>query len=305
MIYTLTLNPSLDYVLRLQSLKTGDINRTTGEMIYPGGKGMNVSIVLSNLGIANCVMGFLAGFTGLEIERLVGEYPCQTDFIHLGVGNCRINVKIRAEQETDINAQGMEISKEDLTLLFEQLEKLREGDILVLAGSIPKSLPEDIYQRILKLVSHRHVSAVVDATGNLLRNTLQYRPFLIKPNHHELGELLGQTITDQETVVAGAKRLQEMGARNVLVSMAEKGAILVTEQGKIFSSAPPVGILVNSVGAGDAMVAGFLAGYLNTGDFERAFELSLAAGSATAFSDWLAKKEEIVALLDSPEAYGL
>lgn len=306
MIYTVTFNPSLDYVIQVDKLVPGEINRTTHEAVYPGGKGNNVSVILSNLGHSSKALGFTAGFTGEALENMLKEFGCDTAFIRLPEGSTRINVKINAGEETEINGQGPVITEEAQSALFEQLDALKEEDILVLAGSIPNTLPSDIYERILEHLQGRGIHFVVDATKELLLKVLKYHPFLIKPNNHELGEMFGVTLKTRDEIVAYAKKLQEMGAENVLVSMAGDGAILLTEEGVIYEAKPPKGKVLNSVGAGDSMVAGFLTGYLNTGDYEKAFRLGVVTGSATAFQYWLATKEDIVALMeDKPETYGL
>lgn len=306
MIYTVTFNPSLDYVIQVDKLVPGEINRTTHEAVYPGGKGNNVSVILSNLGHSSKALGFTAGFTGEALENMLKEFGCDTAFIRLPEGSTRINVKINAGEETEINGQGPVITEEAQQALFEQLDALKKEDILVLAGSIPNTLPSDIYERILEHLQGRGIHFVVDATKELLLKVLKYHPFLIKPNNHELGEMFGVTLKTRDEIVTYAKKLQEMGAENVLVSMAGDGAILLTEDGIIYKAKPPKGKVLNSVGAGDSMVAGFLTGYLNTGDYEKAFQLGVVTGSATAFQYWLATKEDIVALMeDKPETYGL
>lgn len=297
MVYTVTFNPSLDYVVKVQKLTLGMVNRTESEQVYPGGKGINVSIVLKNLGIESKALAFSAGFTGREIERLVSESGCQTDFIEIEGGLSRINVKIKAEQESEINGQGPEILPKHLEALFRKLDALTADDILVLAGSIPNTLPADMYERILDRLKGRKIRTVVDATRDLLKNVLPFHPFLIKPNNHELGELFGRRLQTDAEIAECAKRLQEQGARNVLVSMAKDGAILASENGEIRKCLPPDGKAVNSVGAGDSMVAGFLAGYLQSGSYETAFRMGLAAGSASAFSDWLATADEVEQVL--------
>lgn len=306
MIYTVTFNPSLDYVFQVDKLVPGEINRTTHEAVYPGGKGNNVSVILSNLGHSSKALGFTAGFTGEALENMLKEFGCDTAFIRLPEGSTRINVKINAGEETEINGQGPVITEEAQQALFEQLDALKKEDILVLAGSIPNTLPSDIYERILEHLQGRGIHFVVDATKELLLKVLKYHPFLIKPNNHELGEMFGVTLKTRDEIVTYAKKLQEMGAENVLVSMAGDGAILLTEDGIIYKAKPPKGKVLNSVGAGDSMVAGFLTGYLNTGEYEKAFRLGVVTGSATAFQYWLATKEDIVALMeDKPETYGL
>lgn len=299
MIYTVTFNPSLDYIVHLPSLALGSVNRTEKEELYPGGKGINVSIMLRNLGVDSTALGFISGFTGAEISRLLDQNGCRTDFIRVADGFSRINVKIKAEQESEINGQGPHLSAADLSALYQKLNQLNENDILVLAGSIPNTLPPDVYEKILERLQNRNILVVVDATGDLLKNVLKYRPFLIKPNNHELGELFGKVLETDEEIILHAKKLQERGARNVLISMAGNGAILVDENGAICKSLPPRGKVVNSVGAGDSMVAGFLAGYLQSGDYRTAFKTGLAAGSASAFQEWLASGDDVRALLQT------
>ncbi len=305
MIYTVTFNPSLDYVVHVPRFQTGMVNRTETEQLYPGGKGINVSVVLSHLGVENRALGFLAGFTGDEIQRELCEHGCDGDFIRLPEGNSRINVKIKGEQESEINGQGPKIPREAIEQLFEKLKRLKTGDFLVLAGSIPNTLPGDMYERILAGLQGRGIRVAVDATKELLLNVLPYHPFFIKPNNHELGEMFGKKLTTDEEIICYAKKLQEMGAQNVLISMAGEGGLLLTEDGRTYRSLPPKGKVINSVGAGDSMVAGFLTGYRNTGDYQKAFKLGLATGSASAFKEWLAEKQDVAALLDNPADYGL
>ncbi|MCB6201697.1 1-phosphofructokinase [Extibacter muris] len=306
MIYTVTFNPSLDYVIQTEKLTPGEINRTADEHIYPGGKGNNVSVILSNLGLKSRALGFVAGFTGDALEHMLNSCGCHTDFIRLEKGFTRINVKINDGQETEINGQGPSITEEALQELYGRLDGLEAGDFLVLAGSIPDTMPPDIYEKIMARLDGREIHIAVDATKELLLNVLKYQPFLIKPNNHELGEMFGTVLDSEEEIIRHARMLQEKGARNVLVSMAGDGAILLTEEQTICKGRPPKGEVKNSVGAGDSMVAGFLTGWLNTGDYEKAFKLGIAAGSATAFTNWLAEKEEIVALLgEEPPEYGL
>ena len=306
MIYTVTLNPSLDYIVTVDDFKLGYTNRTSSELMLPGGKGTNVSIVLKNLGISSTALGFVAGFTGDEIVRELEETGIHTDFVKMKEGISRINLKLSSIDGTEINGQGPDIPKEQLDMLMERLMVLKEGDILVLAGSIPATMPSDIYEQIMEKLYDRKVTIIVDATKDLLLNVLKYHPFLIKPNHHELGEIFDVELSEWDDVVPYAKKLQEMGAVNVLISMAGDGAILVTEDGTVSSKKPPKGTVVNSVGAGDSMVAGFLAGWLNTGDYEKALELGTAAGSATAFVSWLATREEITEKLERTEKeYGI
>lgn len=291
MIYTVTFNPALDYVVFLDGLQLGDINRTTRESIYYGGKGINVSTILNTLGMETTALGFVAGFTGKAIEDGLNAQGMHTDFIHLPEGNSRINVKVKHGDETEINGQGPVITQEAIDALFEKLNALREEDVLVLAGSIPNTLPEDIYERILAALSGKGIRIAVDATKDLLLNVLKYHPFLIKPNNHELGEMFHTVCETREDIEHYARELQKMGARNVLISMAGDGAILITEDGGSIRMGTPKGKVVNSVGAGDSMVAGFLAGYLKNGNYEEALKTGTAAGSATAFSEGLASRE--------------
>lgn len=293
MIYTVTLNPSLDYIVSMDAFEIGMTNRTTKEQIFPGGKGINVSIVLSNLGIQNTALGFTAGFTGEQIEKEMKNRGLLTDFIHIEKGISRINVKLKDYDGTEINGIGPDIDSICVAQLYEKLETLSAGDILVLAGSIPKCLPNSIYSDILKRLQNKEVLFVVDATKDLLLKALEYQPFFIKPNHHELGEIFNVTLNTRESVVPYAKKLHEKGAKNVLVSMAGEGAVLVDETSKVHMLAAPKGRLVNAVGAGDSMVAGFLAGWLQRQDYAYAFRMGLSAGSASAFSEMLATKKEI------------
>lgn len=297
MIYTVTFNPALDYVIRMEKLELGMVNRSSAEAIFYGGKGINVSTVLNNIGVESVALGFVAGFTGQEIEEGVKALGVTTDFIHLPEGLSRINVKIKAEQETEINGQGPQIKMEQVEGLFEQLERLKEGDCLVLAGTIPASLPSDIYEQIMERLQGRDIHIVVDATKDLLLNVLKYHPFLIKPNNHELGEMFHTVLQSDEEIIAYAKKLQDMGARNVLVSMAGDGAILVTETDEVHKIGVPKGTVVNSVGAGDSMVAGFIASYFREHDYLKALKFGTATGSATAFSEGLAPKEKVEELL--------
>ena len=297
MISTVTLNPSIDYLIEVNQFKVGAVNRTAQEKMFPGGKGINVSIVLKNLGVDNKALGFVAGFTGHEIGRLVEEHGVKSDFIELEEGLSRINVKLKSDEETEINGNGPAILDLHLKALYSQIDTLQSGDILVLAGSIPSTVPSDIYKRIMTDFKERDIHVVVDATKDLLMNVLECGPFLIKPNHHELGELFGVTITTQDEVVEYAKKLQEKGARNVLVSMAGDGAVLVSETGEVLKHTGLKGEVKNSVGAGDSMVAGFIAGYIQHGSYEEAFKMGIATGSASAFSYNLATKEEVEALL--------
>ncbi len=299
MIYTVTFNPSLDYIVSVDSFETGKVNRTNTELLFPGGKGINVSMVLKNLGIETTALGFMAGFTGQEIVRLLSEKDIPSAFITVDKGISRINVKLRSDEETEINGMGPEIGKKDIKKLYSQLDKLNDGDTLVLAGSIPAIMPESMYMDIMDYLKRKNLRIVVDATQNLLMNVLVYHPFLIKPNNHELGEIFGVKLNTKDDVIPYAKKLQEKGAVNVLVSMAGEGALLVSETGKVYESRPPKGELKNSVGAGDSMVAGFIAGYEKTGDYEQAFYTGLCTGSASAFSDELATAEAVNELLAS------
>lgn len=299
MIYTVTLNPSLDYVVSMDEMKPGATNRSKSEHMLPGGKGINVSIVLKNMGVPSVALGFIAGFTGDEIAQNVADLGCRTDFIKLGKGMSRINIKLKAEEETEINCVGPCIEEAEVEKLYAQLDKLREKDILVLAGSIPNSVPDSIYQDILTRLQDKNVMVIVDATKDLLVNVLPNHPFLIKPNHHELGEIFGLELKTKEEIICYAKKLQEKGARNVLISMAGDGAVFLGEEGSVFESKAPKGTVVNSVGAGDSMVAGFLAGYLEKKDYYHAFKMGISAGSASAFSKDLATKEEIETVYNS------
>lgn len=296
MIYTVTFNPSLDYIVTVDNFTTGRVNRTTTEFMYPGGKGINVSIVLKNLGYDNIALGFEAGFTGEEIIRRISDMGIIHDFIHVDNGLSRINVKIRSDNESEINGQGPAIEADHINKLYQRFDKLKNGDILVLAGSIPTVMPDSMYMDIMKYLKGRNIKIVVDATKDLLVNVLEYRPFLIKPNNHELGEIFGVELKTRDEVVEYAKRLQKMGAVNVLVSMAGEGAVLVAEDGSMFKTPAPKGVVKNSVGAGDSMVAGFIAGYLNSGNYVEAFKMGVCTGSASAFSDKLATKAEVEAL---------
>lgn len=302
MIYTVTFNPALDYIMRVPELIPDAVNRTDSESVFYGGKGINVSIVLSHLGVDNIALGFVAGFTGNEIEQGVKRHGVQTDFIHLPEGLSRINVKIKSsvkKEETEVNAQGPKIPKEYQETLFSKLDQLTKEDTLILAGSIPNTLPSDSYEQIMKRLSGKGVRIVVDATKDLLKNVLQYHPFLIKPNSHELGEMFDRELETDEEIIHYARELQKQGAVNVLVSMAGNGSILITEQGEIHKMGVAKGSVKNSVGAGDSMVAGFVAGYLERGDYVYALKLGTAAGGATAFSDDLASGAYIKEILET------
>ena len=300
MIYTVTFNPAIDYIVRMDKpLDPGMTNRSVSEDCFFGGKGINVSTILKNLGIENTALGFAAGFTGEAIVADVKRKGIHADFIILDEGISRINVKIKAEQETEINAQGPSISKEAYDELLCKLDSLGEGDTLILAGSIPSTLPSNVYEIILDRLNGKGVTFVVDATKDLLMNVLKYHPFLIKPNNHELGEMFGTVLKTDDEIEEHAKKLQEMGARNVLISMAGDGAMLITEDGQRFRVGVPKGKVKNSVGAGDSMVAGFVAGYMKTGDYKVALNMGTAAGSATAFSDDLATGELINSIYET------
>lgn len=296
MVYTVTFNPAIDYVVHTGEMKLGATNRSEKEEMYFGGKGINVSIVLRELGIDSKALGFTAGFTGEAIEKGLSEMGIDADFVRLKNGNSRINVKIKSTEETELNGQGPDIDEAAIHALFAKLNKLSDGDTLILAGSIPSSLPSDIYEKILGRVSGRNIKTVVDATKDLLLNVLKYKPFLVKPNNHELGEMFGTELKTDEEIEKYARKLQEMGAVNVLISMAGDGAMLIDEYGKMHRCGVCRGTVRNSVGAGDSMVAGFTAGSLK-GDYEYALKLGTAAGGATAFSDGLAEKAKIDELL--------
>ncbi len=296
MVYTVTFNPAVDYVVHTDEIAVGGVNRAKSEKIFFGGKGINVSMVLSELGVKSKALGFIAGFTGDAIEKGVAEKGVEADFVRLESGFSRINVKIKSGEETELNGQGPAIDGKALDKLYEKLDALRDGDTLVLAGSIPGSLPADIYEKILERLQNKNIKTVVDATKDLLLNVLKYKPFLIKPNNHELGEMFGVTLKTTDEIKQYAGRLADMGARNVLVSMAGDGALLLDENGKTHICGVCRGTVKNSVGAGDSMVAGFIAGSQN-GDYEYALKLGTAAGGATAFSDGLAERALIDELM--------
>lgn len=298
MIYTVTFNPSLDYIISVHDFQLGKTNRTRTEQILPGGKGINVSTVLSNLGIDNTALGFIAGFTGDEIVRRIEKLGIRHNFITVPNGDSRINIKMKDFDGTEINGSGPVIDAGSLKKLLLKLDILQEGDFLVLAGSIPESMPDTVYRDILSRLHKKGIHFVVDATKNLLLNVLEYHPFLIKPNNHELGEIFQTELRTYEDVILYAKKLQEKGARNVLVSMAGEGAAFVSENGDTFKLPAPQGTLINAVGAGDSMVAGFLAGWIQSQDYAHAFRTSVAAGSASAFSEMLADREGIDLLYD-------
>lgn len=299
MIYTVTFNPALDYVMCVDSLDAKDINRCESENIYFGGKGINVSVILTRLGVENYALGFLAGFSGKQIESMLKEENIKTDFIYLENGFTRINVKIKSAKSFDINASGPEISEDDTSKLLDKLSVLKQGDYLVLAGSVPKSMPSDIYEKILDSFSGKGVHFVVDATGDLLKNVLKYKPFLIKPNHHELGELFSAEIESIDDIIKYSKKLQEMGAVNVLVSWGKNGAVLLDENGEVYTAENVPGEINGTVGCGDSMVGGFIAGYKEKGEYAYALKLGSACGNATAFAENLAEKRDIEKIMQS------
>lgn len=303
MIYTVTFNPSLDYIVDVAHFTLGATNRIEKEALYPGGKGINVSIVLKNLGLKSVALGFTAGFTGAQIEADLKARGIDTDFIQLKNGCSRINVKLRTGEETEINGIGPDIGRDALTALYDRLDALKSGDYLILAGSIPASMPADTYEQIAAHLDGRGIHIAVDATKDLLKNVLPYHPFLIKPNNHELAEMFGVELTDNKMIAAYAKKLQDMGARNVIISMAGDGAIFLPEDGEAVFLPAPKGRLVNSVGAGDSVVAGFTAGTHDGLSPAEAFRLGVASGSASAFSELLAEKDHVERLLkDLPQA---
>ena len=301
MIYTVTFNPSLDYIVSVDDFKLGLTNRTSSELILPGGKGTNVSTVLKNLGFESTALGFVAGFTGNEIVKRLNDMGIKSDFISIENGISRINLKLKSIDGTEINGAGPDISEEKVNELMDKLNQLKEGDVLVLAGSIPSSMSDNIYRDIMADLKDRGVMIVVDATKDLLLNVLEYHPFLIKPNNHELGEIFDVKLTTREEVIPYGRKLQEKGARNVLVSMAGEGAVLIAEDGQVFDTPAPKGKLINGVGAGDSMVAGFVAGWIEKQDYEYAFHMGVASGSASAFSENLATKREISEVLKRVE----
>lgn len=293
MIYTVTFNPSLDYIVSVKDFKLGLTNRTDSELMLPGGKGINVSIVLKNLGIDNTALGFVAGFTGEEVVKRLEKFGVKNGFLEIPEGFTRINVKLKSIDGTEINGQGPSISEEKIEQLMTRLDEMGEGDVLFLSGSIPASMPDDTYQKIMERLKGKGVLISVDATQELLLKVLPYHPFLIKPNNHELGEIFSVELKTRESVVPYGKKLQEMGAENVLISMAGEGAVLIASDGQVYDAPAPKGILKNGVGAGDSMVAGFMAGWLERKEYRHAFHMGVAAGSASAFSEQLAVKEEI------------
>lgn len=297
MIYTVTFNPALDYVISVDHFALGKVNRTVGEAVFCGGKGINVSALLATLGLESTALGFVAGFTGKEIEQGVKKLGFSSDFIHVKNGMSRINVKLKSDEETEINGMGPDIQPGDVEALFEKLDRLKKGDVLVLSGSIPAAVGSSIYRTIMERLKNRGVRIAVDAEMDLLTEVLPLKPFLIKPNNHELGQIFGKELRTEEEIIDCARILKKRGAVNVLVSMAKDGAILLDENGNIHRQGVCRGTVKNSVGAGDSMVAGFLAGYLNTGDYGYALRLGTACGGATAFSDGLGTREQIAKLL--------
>ncbi len=297
MIFTVTFNPSLDYIVRVDEMRLGTINRTNYEQLLPGGKGINVSIVLGNLGHPSRALGFSAGVTGVALEKLLADSGVDADLVHVKAGFTRINAKVKAVEETELNGQGPRIAPEAVDALFSKLDVLGQDDTLVISGSVPNTLPSDMYEQVMERLAGRGVRIVVDAERDLLTRVLPYRPFLVKPNNHELGDIFGVTLKTRDEVVPYARRMQEMGAQNVLVSMAGEGGVLVAADGQVYQSPAAKGTVVNSVGAGDSCVAGFLAGLMETGSYQTAFRMGLAAGSASAFSDHLATRPEVEDLM--------
>ena len=298
MIYTVTFNPSLDYIVSVKDFRPGMTNRTSSELMLAGGKGINVSIVLGNLGIKSTALGFIAGFTGDEIVRRLHNGGINSEFIKINDGISRINIKLKSMDGTEINGQGPHIDSSHIEQLMNRLRRLESGDVLVLAGSIPAGISDNIYKDIMDMLKDKGVQIVVDATSRLLTNVLEYNPFFIKPNQHELGDIFNVTLNTQEEVIPYALKLKKMGAVNVCVSMGGKGAILVADDGNVYKAKAPDGILKNSVGAGDSLVAGFLSGWIEKKDYEYAFRKGVATGSASAFSERLATVGEVNMLID-------
>lgn len=292
-IYTVTFNPSLDYIVSVKDFRPGMTNRTSSELMLAGGKGINVSIVLGNLGIKSTALGFIAGFTGDEIVRRLHNGGINSEFIKINDGISRINIKLKSIDGTEINGQGPYIDSSHIEQLMNRLRRLESGDVLVLAGSIPAGISDNIYKDIMDMLKDKGVQIVVDATSRLLTNVLEYNPFFIKPNQHELGDIFNVTLNTQEEVIPYALELKKMGAVNVCVSMGGKGAILVADDGNVYKAKAPDGILKNSVGAGDSLVAGFLSGWIEKKDYEYAFRKGVATGSASAFSERLATNGEV------------
>lgn len=300
MVYTVTLNPALDYVIKTEKIRTDDINRTFGEKFYYGGKGINVSVILTRLGVENTALGFLGGFTGEKLEQMLKNDGINCDFNYLQSGDTRINVKIKAESEIDFNALGPALTEKEIDDFLDKIDSIiKPDDYLVLAGSVPPSVSCDIYERICEKNACRNVNFVIDTTGKSLKKALKYKPFLIKPNHHELGDLFGVNVETDDEIIKYAKELQNMGAKNVLISRAEKGALLIDEYGTVQKTDNADGELVNSVGCGDSMLGGFIAGYIKKQDYSYAFKLGSACGNATAFSEQLATENEILDIFTS------
>ena len=298
MIYTITFNPALDYISQVDNFEIGKINRTKTEKILPGGKGLNVSIVLKNLGLESTALGFIGGFTGEELQRRIEVQGIKTDFIKVEQGITRINVKISSNQETALNGNGPDISEENIQTLLEKIENIKKEDIVILAGNVPKGINNNIYEIICVNLERNGVTFIVDATKELLINILKYRPFLIKPNKEELEETFKVKIRTKEDIITYAQKMQLMGAQNVLVSLGGDGAILVTEDNQVLQSNAPKGKVLNTVGAGDSMVAGFLAGYIESKDYEFSLKMGIATGSASSFSMDLATKKDVEKLLE-------
>lgn len=299
MIYTVTFNPSLDYFVSVEQFSLGRTNRTSKETLRPGGKGINVSTVLKNIGFESIALGFIGGFTGEEIVKRLADTGVRSDFIELPEGTSRINVKLLSIDGTEINGCGPCIKERELQRFLDRINELQSGDVIILSGSIPDSLSDEIYGTIVGVLASRDILTVVDATGSLLMNAIPHKPFLIKPNKAELEAVFGKKLQKREEIIDCACKLQEMGAENVLVSLGAEGAILIAKNGKRYSAVAPKGQLINSVGAGDSMVAGFMAGWLEKGDYRHAFRMGVAAGSASAFSDELASKEAILMMCDA------
>lgn len=297
MIYTITFNPAIDYISQVDNFEIGKINRTRTEKILPGGKGLNVSIVLKNLGVENTALGFIAGFTGKELKKEIEEKGINTEFIEVKEGFTRINVKISSNEETALNGNGPKITDKDIEKLLEKIKVINKENMVIISGNIPKGINKKIYEIICEELEKNGVTFIVDATQELLINILKYKPFLIKPNKEELEETFKIKIQTKDDIIIHAKKLQQMGAINVLISLGGDGAILVTAQNEIYYSKAPKGKIVNTVGAGDSMVAGFIAGYKENREFEYAFKKGIAAGSASAFSMDLATAEEVANLL--------
>lgn len=299
MIYTVTMNPSLDYMVDVKDFKLGLTNRTLTEKITPGGKGINVSMVLKNLGFESTALGFVAGFTGKEFVKQIEKMQLQQQFIEIEQGMTRINVKLTSVDGTEINGCGPKVTSKDLDTLFLRLKACKKGDVIVLAGSLPQSVPKDFYKQVAIALQDREIMLVVDATKETLTDVLPYHPFLIKPNNHEIGEIFGVNVSTRQEVIPYGKKLQQMGAKNVLISLAGEGSVLIAEDGTVVEREAPKGRLINGVGAGDSMVAGFLAGWLAKQDYQYAYRLAASAGSASAFAEGLATKEEIQSVYDN------